>query len=316
MRIVSLLPSATEIICELGIGDQLVGVSHECDFPDFVCKLPKVTCSRIPERLSSDQIDQTVRECLDTDKSLFSLQLDVLRQINPDLIITQSLCDVCAVAQSDVARAVAQLPSHPQVLDLSPATLDEVFDSILQVGEVCKVQSQAHTSVHRLKHRVEGVKDAFEKSKLLRRKTVILEWLNPLFSAGHWNPQLVELAGGTECIGRKSQKSTTISQDQLSAANPEVLIIACCGFNIERTVQDLSPLLLKDSFMKLQAVQNKRLYVADGNGYFNRPGPRLVDTLELIAHCLYPEHQPLPDHLRSAVIRLDPNGLALQETSS
>lgn len=316
MRIVSLLPSATEIVCELGIGEQLVGVSHECDYPELVRGLPKVTCSRIPERLSSDQIDQTVRECLATDKSLFSLQIDVLRQIAPDLIVTQSLCEVCAVAESEVARAVSELPSRPKILDLSPTTLEEVFDSILQVGEACDVPAQAHTSVQRLKQRVQRVQDGFDYYKTTRPTTVILEWLDPLFSAGHWNPQLVKLAGGSECIGRPSDKSSRISEDQLLLADPEVLIIACCGFPIQRTLKDLTPLLQKKSFSNLRAVRNQRLFVADGNGYFNRPGPRLVDTLELIAHCLSPEHQPLSDHLQSTVLRIDPTRLPIEEAQS
>lgn len=305
MRIVSLLPSATEILCELGFADKLVGVSHQCDYPESIRGLPKVTCSRIPNELSSQQIDQMVREECSAKKSLFSLRTNVLSELAPDLIVTQSLCDVCAVAESEVAKSLSQMASRPQVLDLAPRNLDELFDSILQVGHATDAIVQARASVEHLQGRVERIARRFIDSGSLRPKAVVLEWLDPLFSAGHWNPELIALAGGMECVGRSGNKSTSISWLQLLDANPDVLIIACCGYNLSRAIGDLPSLVRRPGIEELRAVRNRRVYVADGNAYFNRPGPRLIDTLEIIAHCLHPTLFPLPDHLQSGLLKLE-----------
>lgn len=306
MRIVSLLPSATEIVCELGIADQLVGVSHECDYPDLVRKLPKVTRSKIPENLSSLEIDQTVRDQIEQQKSLFALSTEILERLKPDLIITQSLCDVCAVAESDVARAIANLSPKPQVLNLSPMSLNGVFDSILAVGQATGHRGQAIQLVDQLKERVERIRTKHRQSSTGPCRAILLEWLDPLFSAGHWNPELIELAGGIECIGRKESKSTQITFNELHAADSDVLLIACCGYPIRQSLDDLNKLIARDDFKQLRAVINNRVYVADGNAYFNRPGPRLVDSLEILAHCLHPDLYPLPMNLQSDLIRIEP----------
>jgi len=306
MRIVSLLPSATEIVCELGIANQLVGVSHECDYPDSIRQLPKVTSSKIPANLSSSQIDQTVRVDIEHQKSLFALSEELLENLQPDLIITQSLCEVCAVAESDVARAIAKSNPEPQVLNLSPLSLNGMFDSILAVGLATGQRLQAIQLVDQLKERVERINTKHRQSKTTPCKVVLLEWLDPLFSAGHWNPELIELAGGTECIGRKGNKSTQTTLNELHAADPDVLVIACCGYPIYRSLEDLNKLIASEDFKQLRAVTNHRVYVADGNSYFNRPGPRLVDSLEILAHCLHPDLYPLPENLQTDLIRIQP----------
>jgi iron complex transport system substrate-binding protein len=308
MRIVSLLPSATEIVCELGLADQLVGVSHECDYPDSIRGIPIVTRSKLPSDLSSFQIDQIVRQDFQAQASLFSLRLDLLSELAPDLIVTQSLCEVCAVADFEIERALKQWVYKPKVLNLSPRNLREMFDSIQAVGLATGTPQRATEAIDQLQRRVQRVVDSCKGIEPMRPDAVILEWLDPLFSAGHWNPELIDLAGGRECIGHSGSKSESISWERLVDANPDVLLIACCGYTIPKTLQDLPSLQGRPGFQELRAVRNHRVFIADGNAYFNRPGPRLVDTLEMIAHCLHPNHNPLPPAVESGLLRMDPIG--------
>ncbi|HEY2980357.1 MAG TPA: cobalamin-binding protein [Anaerolineales bacterium] len=300
MRIVSLLPSATEIICALGLEQQLVGVTHECDYPISVQGLPKVTHTLIPVDASSKEIDMLVRERLKNERALYTLNLPVLEALKPDLIVTQSLCDVCAVAEDEVQAAACMLPNSPQVVNLEPQTLSEVFTAIAQVADVTGIRNIGEEVNARLRARVDAIirRTASLQS---RPRTALLEWLDPPFSCGHWNPELVRLAGGVEGLGLEGQPSRTLSWDETLAWQPEVVLIACCGFTLERTMQDLPLLQTVPGWQELPAVRSGRVYVTDGSHFFSRPGPRLVDSLEIMAHALHPQAHPLPGELSGAL---------------
>lgn len=300
MRIVSLLPSATEIVCALGLEHQLVGVTHECDFPASVRLLPKVTRTLIPTDAPSDEIDQRVRERLHANGALYSLDLPVLKRLRPNLIITQALCDVCAVAENEVRGAACVLPGRPRVINLEPRALSEVFACMGEAALACGAERAAEQAVANLKARVAAV--VARTDQLRRRPRVaLLEWLAPPFSCGHWSPELVRLAGGDEVLGNEGQPSRTLRWGEVRASQPEVVFIACCGFNAERTMRDLPALGAIPEWCDLPAVHSGRVYVVNGSDYFSRPGPRLVDSLEILAHALHPQMHPLPSGLPRAV---------------
>ncbi len=299
-RIVSLLPSATEIVCGLGLEDRLVGVTHECDFPASVRRLPKVTRTLIPADASSGDIDRLVRERLRTNRALYTLDLPVLEALRPDLIVTQALCDVCAVAEDEVRAAACMLPGGPQVINLEPQTLAEVLASMRQVATAAGVDRSGEDVITGLTTRVAAV--VTRTAGLQRRPRVaLLEWLEPPFSCGHWSPELVRWAGGIEGLGQEGRPSRTLRWDEVLAWQPEVVFIACCGFSVARTVCDLPLLRLVPGWQDVPAVRSGRVYVTDGSHYFSRPGPRLVDSLEILAHTLHPEVHPLPNGLPRAV---------------
>lgn len=286
MRIISLLPSATEIVCALGLESSLVGVTHECDYPLDVKTLPKVTRNKIPVTATSAEIDNMVREQLQTEASLYSLDEDLFASLKPDLIITQSLCNVCAVAESEVRSAVCRLSTKAQVINLEPTTLTEVMESISQVAEAAGATTQSESLIESLTDRVESVR-ASSRNVEHRPSVVLLEWIDPLFTAGHWNPELVELAGGIDLFGKKGQPSVRIEWKDLLAADPEILVISCCGYDAERAKQDLPILESHPGWSSLRCVKSNRVYFMDGSSYFSRPGPRLVDSLELLQQCFF-----------------------------
>lgn len=299
MRIVSLLPSATEMICGIGLGKQLCGVTHECDYPaEFIKDLPKVTTSSIPHDATSSEIDRLVSERVGSDgtstqPALYSLKMDLLETLCPDVIVTQTLCDVCAVAEADVIKAVKRLPSVPQVINLSPTKLGDVLEQMRELGRRLQVDREAGNAVDRLQARIDAVGRRAE-SMTHRPSVVLLEWLDPPFSAGHWNPELVRIAGGVERLGQEGGKSRRIDWQEVLDADPEVLVIACCGFSLDRAMMDVATLKARPSFELLRSVRNQRVYIFDGSSYFNRPGPRLVDSLEILAHLIDPTVHPRP----------------------
>ena len=303
MRIVSLLPSATEIICQVGLGEYIVGVSHECDYPSFVKDLPNVTESLIPKDASSLEIDVAVRKQLSTEKAIYHLDMEVLKELKPDFIVTQSLCEVCAVAEDEVLEAVCELPGDAQIINLEPMTLEDVFNTLLLVGEETNFKQQAKLAVEKLKKRVESVIEITEKNINLnaRPTTVFLEWIDPLFNAGHWTPELIEYAGGISVLSNKHKPSTTISWDSVVEINSDALFIACCGYDLERTLLDMPILTKKNEWSNLKAPNQNQVFVTDGNAYFSRPGPRLVDGLEIMAHALHPDVHDLPEGLLPAL---------------
>jgi iron complex transport system substrate-binding protein len=300
MRIVSLLPSATEMICALGLEDQLVGVTHECDFPAFVRGLPKVTNTLIPTDAPSAEIDRLVRQRLETTRALYTLNLPMLEELRPDLIVTQALCDVCAVAEEEVQAAACSLPGSPRVINLEPQTLSQVFGAIRQVAVAAGVSPKGEEVVEGLAARVAGVV-ARTIALRSRPRVALLEWLDPPFSCGHWSPELVRLAGGVEGLGQEGSPSRTLRWDEVIGWQPEVVFIACCGFDVARTLDDVGLLQRVPGWQDLLAVRLGQVYVTDGSHYFSRPGPRLVDSLEILAHTLDPIVHPLPAGLPVAI---------------
>jgi iron complex transport system substrate-binding protein len=296
MRIVSLLPSATEIVCALGLRDGLVGVTHECDHPETVRDLPTVTTTLIPHDATSGRIDALVREQLTTENALYRLDRATLTTLAPDLIVTQSLCDVCAVAADEVIDAACHLPGGPPVINLEPMSLDDVFDAVLAVGAATGRGGTAADVVTALRRRVAAVADRTTAIRHDDRPRVaFLEWIDPLFNGGHWNPELVALAGGIDVLGSPGQASRTTTWEQLVDAEPDVVFISCCGFVTARALEDLPILQANPRWATLPAVRAGRVFVTDGNAYFSRPGPRLVDSLEILAHALHPDlHPPGP----------------------
>ena len=309
MRIVSLLPSATEIIATLGLDDQLVGVTHECDWPASVVGLPKVTKTLIPTDATSAEIDRMVRDRLGAQSALYTLDVEMLARLKPDLIVTQALCDVCAVAEEEVRNAACMLPNLPPVVNLEPETLSEVLACIRQVADAVGEPRRADSVIAALQARVDAV--AARSARVADRPRVaLLEWLDPPFSTGHWNPELVRLAGGEDGLGREGAKSRTLRWDEVIAYQPEVVLISCCGFTTERAMQDVPLLDRVPGWSDVPAVRAGRVYVTDGAAYFSRPGPRLVDSLELLAHVVHPDVSPLPDRVMPPV-RLPQRSAAL-----
>lgn len=305
MRIISLLPGATEIISLLGLEGSLVGVSHQCDYPASVRHLPNVTKTRLPPDIDSGQIDHQVRELACSGTSLFELDRQSIRSLLPDLIITQSLCSVCAVSESEVLELADQLPNHPKVLRLNPTGLADVLTCVQQIGTAADAVAQAAVAVATLQGRIDAVVavtlGALDTAAVTRKRVLMLEWLDPLFCAGHWNPELVELAGGIETIGTAGAPSRRMEWDEVLDADPDVMIIACCGLSIDRTLDDLPRLVSNRGFAQLRCIDQGQVFLMDGDQYFNRPGPRLIDSLELLAHTLHPTLHSLPSYLEPAV---------------
>lgn len=289
-RIVTLLPSATEIVCALGLEDQLVGVTHECDYPEAVKTLPHVTRSVIQQSMSSAEIDGAVREHLETHQALYSLDVPLLNKLAPDLVVTQALCDVCAVSEHEVLGALSQLDKPAGLINLEPMTLGEVFDTISLLGEQVGISEQAAKYRNSLEQRVNRVREVTAQLGQADKPTVgFIEWADPLFNGGHWTPELIEYAGGLDSFGNKHEASTTIADERLLEADPDVLIVALCGFDEARAKQELVELKDRIDFTQLKAEQQGRVHVLDGNSYFSRPGPRLVDALEILLKLLHPK---------------------------
>jgi iron complex transport system substrate-binding protein len=288
IRTVSLLPAATEIVGALGLMDQLLAVSHECDFPEEANRRPRVTFCEIHNKgLPSAEIDRWVSERLRTHGSLYTLDEALLRELAPDLILTQRLCDVCAPDYGSVAALAERLPSRPRVLNLEPNDLRGVLQCIRDVAEAMGRPERGAEVCAALERRVAEV---VERVKGLPRPTAFLmEWAEPIFNSGHWTPELLRLAGGTAVLSPEGQDSVRVGWEELRAADPEVLILACCGHKVERTKQDLPLLEALPGWRALRAVRDGQTYLSDGSAYFSRPGPRVVDSLEMAAAMLHPE---------------------------
>lgn len=283
-RIVSLLASATEIVCALGAGEMLVGRSHECDNPDWVRRLPSCTEPAFDVSASSMEIDTEVRRRIRSGEPLYHIHGDLIRDMRPDLLITQAHCEVCAVTPGDIERSSACTLTARQIA-LSASTLDDIFKSIREISQALGLQEQGETVVRREQQRLEMVR---EKAARFRRPTVVmLEWTDPLFAMGNWGPELVEIANGELLLGKKGEYSAAIPAEQLRDADPEYLIVAPCGFNLERSLQDQAVLERYPWWQQLQAARKGNLVFADGNLFFNRSGMTISQTAEIIAEILH-----------------------------
>ncbi len=289
VRIASLLPSATEIVCALGGLEQLVGRSHECDYPPGVERAAVLTSARIGPLPTSRGIDAAVRDVLKDALAVYEIDLEGLRKAAPDVIVTQDLCDVCAVSLDDVRAAVARLArSDVRIANLHPTRLDDIWEDIRRVADAIGRKEAGDDVVLDLKARVARI--AARADETTRRPTVLsIEWLDPVMIAGMWMPELIALAGGTPLVTGPGDHAPTLDKEQLAALDPDVIVVKPCGFDLERTVAELPVLRETLPWTKWTAVAEGRVYVADGNAYFNRPGPRIVESLEILAACVHPE---------------------------
>lgn len=288
MRICSLLPSATETLFALGLGEELVGVTHECAFPPDACQKPRVIQSLIQHEASSPHIDRMVRESLAQRRSVYRIDEPLLRRLAPDLVITQELCEVCALDAASVRQVVAALPSHPTIVSLHAHTVAQALDDILQIGHATEHLVGATRLVASLRARIEHVRERVAKAGT-RPRVLCLEWMDPLMTCGHWVPEMVELAGGREVLGQVGQPSRRIEWTQILEAQPEQLILMPCGFSIERIKQELPQLCAQPGWYRLPAVQEGLVFLVNGPAYFNQSGPRLVDGIEVLAGLFHPE---------------------------
>lgn len=300
-RIVSLIPSATEIASALGFEDHLVGRSHECDHPEGVTELPALTEPKVPLNGSSRDIDARVRSLLEDALSVYRVDADRLRALAPDVILTQSQCEICAVHLSDVEDAVCTwVDSTPTVVALEPHSLADVWDDVERVAEVLGVPDRGRALSASLQSRLNALSSTVAPTASSERPTVVgIEWTDPLMPGRGWIPTLIEHAGGTPALD--PERAQRDCWDALQDANPDVLVVMACGFGIERSCRELTPLTSHPTWASLSAVKNGDVYVTDGNHYFNRPGPRLVESAEILAEILHPDTCP-PTHRGSGWI--------------
>jgi iron complex transport system substrate-binding protein len=289
MRIVSLLPSTTEIVCALGLEDALVGITHECDFPPSVSDKPRLTASRISqETMTSKEIDHAVRSQLDGHGSIYDLDEARLRELNPDLILTQELCDVCAVSYKTVERAARMFEADVRVVSLEPKNITDIFDNIRMVGDLTGRQKEADKLVGELHARVDRVRERTEQVDR-RPRTLMLEWLEPAFAPGHWVPEQVAIAGGDHAFGHAGRPSVTTTAEEIRAYAPEVIVLIPCGYYKEDILRQLPSAHLPAGWNDLPAVRSGDVWATDATSYFSRPGPRVVEGVEILARILHPE---------------------------
>lgn len=297
MRIASLVPSSTEMLFELGLGDSIVAVTHECDHPPAAAELPHLTASVIPEGLSAAQIDAAVREHVGQGEALYTLDEATLAEQAPDLIVTQAVCDVCAVSFDDVRAVADRLPSRPEVISLDPTTIGEMLADVPRLAEAAGVPDEGEQLVEVAAERLDDVRDAVGSADPV--SVVALEWMDPVFIGGHWVPQMIEIAGGIDVLGLAGEKSRTAEWAEVEAAAPAVVVSMPCGYDTERAASQTL------EHAERLAGLGARVAAVDASGYFSRPGPRLVDGVELMAHLLHPGLVPEPPAQRFAWLDLD-----------
>ena len=286
-RIVSLIASSTEIVCALGLENQLVGRSHECDYPTTISSLPICTEPKFMDG-TSYQIDERIKAILQEGLSVYRVDAALLEQLAPDVIITQTQCDVCAVSLADVEAAVCTtLDSQPTIVALKPNALNDIFADIERVANALGVRERGADITVRLRRRMADIEQCAATAR--ERPTVAcIEWIEPLMAAGNWMPELVHKAGGISVVGSAGEHSPWLDWGDLATLDPDVIIVLPCGFDIARTRREIKSLMTKSEWLKLRAVRERRVYLADGNQFFNRPGPRVVEALEIMAEILHP----------------------------
>ena len=293
MRVCSLLPSATEIVFALGEGSSLVGVTHECDYPPAASQIPKVTRSNVPDGMSSREIDSAVSQALDGTGTLYELNIPLLEQLRPDLILTQRLCDVCAVSYDRVQEAAKNLKSHPAVLNLEPHSLGDILNNILLVGKTIGCGAAGNALRDTLLRRIEAIR---QKTAVLRERPRVfaMEWVDPPYCGGHWMKELVEIAGGRDDLAVPHRPSRRIEWNRVLDFAPEIIVLTCCGFNLERCEREGEILTEFEGARELPAARSGRIYATDGSAYFSRPGPRMIESLDILAHLIHPDIFPAP----------------------
>jgi len=285
VRIVSLVPHATELLFALGLGDDVVGVTHECDYPADALTLPHLTRDELPPGLDSAQIDAAVRERTQRGDAIYGLDEQLLRELEPDLIVTQELCPVCAVSYDEVQAVAKKLPVCPEVIALDPRTFGETMADVRTVAQATGALGAALDLIARQRARVDAIQEAVMDEPLVT--VAALEWLDPVFVAGHWTPQLIEMAGGTDVLGMAGEPSLEATWEMVAAAEPEVVVVMPCGYDAARSLEEAEA-----HEERLRALGARRVVAIDASATFSRPGPRLVDGLETLAHILHPRAVP------------------------
>src|SRR6516225_9846417 len=289
LRLISFLPSATEMVFALGLGDRLVGVSHECDFPAAAKTKPVVVKPVLPlEKMSLREIDAAVAERIGSGQNIYQVDERLLEQLAPTHILTQDLCQVCAPSGKEITRALAALPVKPKILWFTPHSIGEIFGNIRELGASTGRMIQAEELSAVADARLQNVIELTKKTSR-RPRVFCLEWIDPYYCCGHWVPEMVELAGGQDALGRKGADSVRISWTDIAALSPEILIVSPCGFGVEEAAEQAKQLFQQPGWKYLPAVLNDRVFAVNANAYFARPGPRIVDGVELLAHLIHPE---------------------------
>ncbi len=288
LRIYSFLPAATEIVFALGLGDQLCGVTAECDFPREA-KTKKIAVESFldPSKMAQSEIDSRVVESMSHGHGLYRINRDLLREQKPDVIITQELCDVCSVSLSDVLKTISEFSTACNVISLTPRELSGVLEDIMTVGRACGAEERADELVASLRRRIRRVTE--KSQRLSRRRVFCVEWFDPIFASGHWVPEMVRVAGGIDELGFEGKDSRKIPWQAVLDYDPEALILIPCGFDLKRTLNDISLLQKLPGWDGLAAVRSGNVYAADGSSYYSRPGPRLIDGLEMMASMIHPK---------------------------
>jgi iron complex transport system substrate-binding protein len=295
MRIASLLPAATEIVYALGLGESLVGVTHECDYPEAAKRLPRLTSSLLPPGLTSAEIDAAVSSSLRDEHTVYALDAALLRGLEPDFVLTQSLCEVCAVPRADVDDAVCTMPEAATIISLDPSSLEDMLNDMLRLAACFGMQERGPPAVAGLRARLEAVRA--KTAAAARPRVFCAEWLDPIFCGGHWIPEMVSIAGGEDRLGMPHVDSTRVGWDAVVEWAPEVLVMMPCGFDAAGALREAPSLTMRPGWDALPAVKAGRVFVVDANAYFARPGPRLVDGVEILARILHPDlfRGPLPE---------------------
>ena len=310
LRIISLLPSATEIICALGLRENLVGVTHECDFPQGVENLPHLTASRIShETMSSKEIDHAVRSQLDGHGSIYDLDVELLEKLKPDLIITQELCEVCAVAYPQVEKAARMYSADAQVVSLEPNTIEDIFENIKTVGDLTdsKRSGTSRPKSAKSSRKIENSRkpELNQISKFNRPRVFMLEWLEPPFAPGHWTPQQVEFAGGNCILGEAGKKSATTTYQAIYESKPEKIVLVPCGYYTEDILRQMENTFFPENWRELPAIENGEVWALDASSYFSRPAPRVVDGAEILAKIFHPEIFGAPSETEAVRVSKD-----------
>ncbi len=287
MRICSLLPSATEILYALGLGDSVVGVTHECDFPPDAATKPSLIRPLVNPQESAAEIDRQVSELVARGESIYAVDAELLRSLEPDLIVTQDLCHVCAASPDDLATALARFTKRPRVLALTPHSLRDVWDDVRKIGDVTQRRREAQALSITLEQRVAAIEAKAVKAKT-RPRVLCLEWLDPYYVGGHWVPEMVAKAGGRDVLGRAGEPSFRVTGEEIVATGAEIVIVMPCGFAVERGVSEYRAAKLPDGWLDLPAVREGRVFAVDANSYSARPGPRLADGVAILAHLFHP----------------------------
>jgi iron complex transport system substrate-binding protein len=302
MKLVTLLPSATEIVARLGLEKNLVGVSHECDFPETAASLPKLTSSRINTNLSSSNIHESVMKVMKSAVSVYDLDIELLKSLQPDFIITQDLCDVCAVSFEQVEKACQEvLDKNTRIISLKPKILGDIWDDVQNVADQLSVSEKGREFKEEADERIKAVKKRAGNS--IAPKVLTIEWLDPIYIGGMWLPEMIDIVGGQVCIAKSGQLAPIVKKEDLAEIEPDVVVVKPCGYKLDQTLKELE--LLREQLPDWK--NPPRIYLVDGNSYFNRPGPRILDSLEILAYCIHPDlFADFGERYKAGIVELGP----------